>query len=115
MKSFKIQFFLILVLILSLTTNSYCQENLSKEEVTKYTEMVKIAEGTYQIQMIDTRSLPSVPLSLIQTIEDKRDEIKVVYFQFKPKIRIKILPKQTINKKDFIFINRIIHIASNEL
>lgn len=115
MKDIRTSFFLFVVLGLLYSTNIFCQENLSKEEVKKYTEMVKVAEGTYQIQMIDTRSLPSIPLSLIQTIEDKRGETKVVYYQFKPNIRIKILPKQMINEKGFVLIDRINHISSNNL
>jgi len=77
--------------------------------------MLNKAEGTYQIQMVDTRSLPSIPISLIKTIEEKRDETKLVYFFYKKNIRIKILPKKTILNKEFIPIDRIKHISSKDL
>lgn len=115
MKNFKISFFVFIALGLLYSTNIFCQESLSKEDVQKYTEMVRVAEGTYQIQMIDTRSLPSIPLSLIQIIENKREETEVVYYQYKSNIRIKILPKQMINKKGFVLIDRINHISSKNL
>jgi hypothetical protein len=114
MKKFKSLFFS-LVLSLLFTTQLFSQTNISQNNITKYSEMVQLAEGTYQIQMIDTRSLPSIPLSLIETIEAKRDVSKVIYFQYKQNIRIKILSKEMINKPDFIPLVRIISISSNDI
>ena len=115
MKNIKAPFFLSLVLSLLYTTQLFSQTKISQYDITKYSEMVQLAEGTYQIQMIDTRSLPAIPLSLIQTIETKRDDSKVIYFQYKQNIRIKILSKEMISKPNFIPLERIISISSNEI
>lgn len=94
---------------------SYCQEGLTKEEVKKYTKMMSVADGTYQIQMIDTRSLPSIPLELIKTIEEKRHDIKTIYFYYKPDIRIKILSRKEIENKKLEKDEKIIYITSEDL
>jgi hypothetical protein len=88
---------------------------MSKDEIKKCSEMVKTAEGTYQIQMIDTRGLPSIPLSLIKDIESKRSETKVVHFYFNKNIRIKILSRQEINSREFVPIEKIINISSSQI
>lgn len=98
-----------------ISITSYCQEGLTKEEVKKYTEMTSVAEGTYQIQMVDTRSLPSIPLELIKTIEEKRHDTKTIYFYYKPDIRIKILSRKEIENKKLEKDEKIIYITSNDL
>lgn len=105
--------FFSICLIISIT--SYCQEGLTKEEVKKYTKMMSVADGTYQIQMIDTRSLPSIPLELIKTIEERRHDIKTIYFYHKPDIRIKVLPRKEIENKKLEKDEKIIYITSNDL
>lgn len=99
--------------IISLT--SYCQEGLTKEEVKKYTEMTSELEGTYQIQMIDTRSLPAIPLELIKTIEKKRKDSETVYFFYKNNIRIKVLSYQEMQHKKITKDEKIVYISSNDL
>lgn len=111
----KITIYLILLLGFLITSPVFAQENLTKEEVVKYTAMIQEAEGTYQIQMIDTRSLPVLPISIIKTIEEKRKDDETVYFFFKPDTRIKILSRQEIKNKKLTIDEKIIHISSNNL
>lgn len=111
----KITIYLILLLGFLITSPVFAQENLTKEEVVKYTAMIQEAEGTYQIQMIDTRSLPAIPISIIKTIEEKRKDDETVYFFFKPDTRIKILSRQEIKNKKLTIDEKIIHISSNNL
>lgn len=58
-------------------------------------------KGTYQIQMVNTRDLPSIPYNLEQMVEEKRDKDKVVYIKLSDFVRVKVLPKSEIEKKDF--------------
>ena len=107
---------LIFILLLILcSTSLFAQENLTKEEVSTYTSMLKKAEGTYQIQMIDTRELPAIPISLIKTIEEKRKNNETVYFHYKTNIRIKVLSRQEIKNKKLTTDEKIIYISSNNL
>ena len=106
----KISFLIILFLpILSLS-----QSVLSKSKVDQYTTMFKKAQGTYQIQMINTRKMPVIPLSLISKIEKKRHQSEDRYFNFKENIKIKILPKDVIESTTFEPIERIVHLNSNQ-
>ena len=76
--------------------------------------MFKEAHGTYQIQMINTRKMPAIPISLISEIEEKRHQNEVRYFNFKDNIKIKILPKDVIKSTTFEPIERIVHLNSNK-
>lgn len=63
---------------------------------------VKKAEGTYTVQMVNTRDLPLLPYNIDQIVEENRDAEKIVYKSLSPYVRIKILPKNEISKKDFV-------------
>jgi hypothetical protein len=76
--------------------------------------MFKVAQGTYQIQMINTREMPAIPISLISEIEEQRHQSEVKYFNFKENIKIKILPKDVIESSTFEPIQRIVHLNSNQ-
>jgi hypothetical protein len=105
--------FILSFLIASVTGTS--QENLTQDEVSKFKAMTLKAKGTYQVQIIDTRALPTIPLSLINEIEETRDELKITYLNVSPTLRVKILPTQMIAKNDFILLEQIKHISSKEL
>lgn len=107
--------YLLIITGFVVSTGAFGQNNLTEEEVSTYTTMLNKAEGTYQIQMIDTRNSPTFPISLIQEIENRRLEDEVVYYNYKPNIRIKILPKNIINQPNFILVDRIKFITSNDL
>jgi len=115
MKTFKIPFFLGLTLFFLFSINGFSQEGLSKEDVTKYIKMTNDAEGTYQIQLIDTRVKPTTQLSIINSIENKREDDKVAYFYVNSFTRVKILSKKEVNSADFKPLERYKYISSNEL
>jgi hypothetical protein len=101
----------ILLIVLSSAMSLSAQEHLSKQEVSLYSQMTLDAAGTFQIQMINTRELPTIPLSIIKTIEEKRDAEDVVYYQYSNKMRIMILPTNEIKSSEFISLERIKYIS----
>ena len=101
----------ILLIMLTTSLGIFAQEDLSKEEVELYTQMTHQAAGTYQFQMVNTRDLPTVPLSIIKQIEENRDVNEVVYYQYSEKMRIMILPKNTIKAEGFIPIESIKYVS----
>jgi hypothetical protein len=115
MKSFKIPFFLGLIFTFFYSLNSFSQQGLSKEEVSKYVKMTNDAEGTYQIQLIDTRAKPTTQLSIINSIENKRENDKVAYFYVNSFTRVKVLSKKEINSTTFKPLERYKYISSSEL
>ena len=64
--------------------------------------LMKEAEGTYQIQIIDSRQYPEVTPQMIREIEKNRDKNKEVVIRYMPDIRIIILPESVINSPDFV-------------
>ena len=90
----------------------HAQSNLTDSEVDYLIELGSNLEGTYQIQMIDTRALPTVELSLYNIIEEKRSLNKTIYHYLNSNMRIMILPQETIKNSDFIGVERIIYISS---
>lgn len=86
------------------------QRNLSEADVSHYTSMLKAAEGTYQIQMINTRKEPVFPINIIDKIENIRHQTEEKYFLYEKNIKIIILPKKVINEQDFVKLDKVVHI-----
>ena len=106
----KISFLIILFLpILTLS-----QRVLSKSQVDQFTSMLQDAQGTYQIQMIGTRKMPAIPISLISDIEKLRHQSEVKYLFLDENIKIMILPKDVIENSQFVQIEKIIHFNSSQ-
>ena len=103
---------LIPIFFLVVIQQSHSQSNLTDSEVDYLIELGVTLEGTYQIQMIDTRALPTVELSLYKIIEEKRNLNKTVYHYLNSNMRIMILPQETIQNSDFISLERIKYISS---
>lgn len=101
--------------IIGSSTISYSQSSLTKDEAAEYIERFNTAEGTYQIQVIDTRELPAIPVSFIDDIEKARDENEVRFISLKENIRVKILPTVEINSENFKPLDRIVFINSSDL
>ncbi len=91
------------------------QSHLSEDEVKSLVQLKSDLEGTYQIQMIDTRTLPSVELTMFKTIAELRDSEEVVYHRVSDRMRIKILPYKEIEKADFVPLDYYTFITSNEI
>lgn len=93
----------------------YGQNDSSANDSIDYNALSERLYGTYQIEMIDTRSLPSFPAELLEVIEAKREEDNIVYHTVSDIMRIKILPKSTINAANFKAVKRINYISSKDL
>lgn len=89
-------------------------QDLSKSESDRLLKLSYKLEGTYQIQVIDSRELPAIHLSLMDTIAEKRKLSEIAYYYVKPNTRIKILPLAEIQKAGFLPVAKIEHIASKD-
>ncbi len=90
------------------------QSNLTEKQVAEYLELSDELSGTYQIQMIGTRSLPSFPIDLYPKIKNARNQNEISYLNVDAQMRILVLPYDVINAADFRPIKRITHINSYE-
>lgn len=78
------------------------QQNSHATESQKLQQLNVALDGTYQIQIIDSRELPMLPLTLLPQIDSLRKESDTVYISVKNNERIMVLPKKVINSPDFI-------------
>ncbi|MEJ6582897.1 MAG: hypothetical protein QNL61_10515 [Crocinitomicaceae bacterium] len=104
-----------LCFVLTSATFSFSQSWLNQEQVQEYFNLSVALEGTYQIQMIDTRALPTITLDLFPQIDALRLENETSYFNVNQNMRIMILPREVINASNFVWVERVIHINGEEL
>jgi hypothetical protein len=64
-------------------------------------------EGTYQIQVINTRDNPFIPGNLEELVLKNRDADKRIFIQLGTQVRLMILPETEIKSKDFKPIQKI--------
>lgn len=110
----KIIFYTFLTALCFAFTNGRAQVD-PKIETTRLMDLLNKLEGTYQVQIIDSRELPAIPLSLMDTIEAKRDKDVVKFVWLKSNTRVKILPKTEILSPTFKGLTRVIHLSSYDL
>ena len=102
------------ILFVLMAEAGYSQADLPKEKVQELMALNDQLEGTWQIQMVGTRSQPIIPIDLIERIEAVRSNSEVTYFYFDPVIRIMVLPFEQINAPGFIPVTRIKFIGAHE-
>lgn len=102
------------LLLVLLTIGQVAAQEKSAQDI----DMEKLAsqqqklEGTFQIEMIDTRGKPTFHISLYDKIEELRDETEVKYYQVSNTMRIKILPLSVIEDENFTPVERVTYISS---
>ncbi len=103
------------ILTAFICVSSHAQSHLSEEKVNSLIQLKYDLEGTYQIEMIDTRSLPSIELTVFETIANLRDSEKIVYHRISSNMRVKILPFKEIEKPDFVPLDYYTFVNSNKI
>ena len=94
----KIIFF---ICLLSYSENSFSQVvNPTAEEIISsknaHNRLMDELKGVYQIQMINTRAIPTIDTELLKTIKSKQKDNEQVIVTINDKIRIVILSKTEI-------------------
>lgn len=67
-------------------------------------------EGTYQIQVINTRNKPFLPQNIEDIVIKNRRKDVVFYYKLSENVRIKILPLDYITSKEYMPLSLIEHI-----
>ncbi len=101
----------VLLCLLFVAFKNYAQQ-ADKAESARLMDLYNKLEGTYQVQVINSRELPTIPLSLMDQVEQKRDASSVTYIWLASNVRVKVLPKTQINDPAFKKLERIVHIPS---
>jgi len=82
----------------------------SKRLMNLYTKL----EGTYQLQIIDSREGPTLPLTYMDSVEIKRQQNTTVYLWLKKNVRVMVPSYSVINKQGFSPLERVKYISSSE-
>ena len=70
----------------------------------------KELKNTYQVQVINTRSMIAYPADLCERIRLNRHKTDTAYIQIYENARVMILPENAIQTKDFPILTECIHI-----
>lgn len=88
------------------------QQSSTNERSNKLQQLNVSLDGTYQIQVLNSRELPMFPLSLLPKIDSLRSESDTVYIQVKPRERIMVLPRKVIDSPGFKKPEHVVHIST---
>ena len=89
---------IVLIILLSLICHSVVKAQIKADTTLNKCYTI---DGTYQIQVINSRSQPLMPVNLNKIVLENRDATKVKYVPLGSIVRIMILPLSEINKPDF--------------
>jgi hypothetical protein len=89
-------------------------DGTAQAETKRLTDLLHKLEGTYQVQIVNSREKTEFPMLLLDTIVAKRDRTQVVYYQMKPNVRIKILPQNIIESPAFTPLERIKYVMETD-
>lgn len=103
-----------LTLIIFLITLNFSAQTSPADESKRLMTLFQKLEGTYQIQILDSRDKTEIPLVLMDTIQAKRHLTEIVFFHVKNNVQLMILPISTINNGDFKRIERQVNISSQK-
>ena len=98
--------------LLLFTFPAHTQSNDPAAENARLLDLCKKLDGTYQLQIVNSREAGEIPLQYMDTIVAKREMMDTVYFYYpdKPELRLMILPQSVIQNNDYPKPQRIIHV-----
>jgi hypothetical protein len=105
---------LIAFLLISFSHSSNAQQQDPKIETDRLMGLFHKLDGTFQLQIIDSRDKTELPLYIMDTIIAKRHATEVVYFPLRSNVRVMVLPLSEINKQGFIPLERIVNIFTKK-
>lgn len=85
-------------------------QTTAEVETNRLVKLSEKLEGTYQVQIINSREKIAFPLSTLDVIESKRTKTDTVYFWLKERVRVMVLPSETLSNKTFTPLERITYI-----
>lgn len=108
-----------IVICLLICRNMHAQKQqaanvAAQAETKRLTDLLHKLEGTYQVQIVNSREKTEFPMVLLDTIVARRNQTQVVYYQMKPNVRIRILPQNLIESPGFIPLERIKYIMATD-
>jgi hypothetical protein len=94
--------------------SAYAQQGKdSKEESKRLVALSQKLEGTYQVQIINSRELGEIPLQYMDSIVARRSPNQTIYIPYpnKNSIRIMVPSQSDIDKPGFVKLKKVVHIS----
>lgn len=88
-------------------------QNAEKKETERLTTLFHKLEGTFQVQVVNSRAKPEIPLWVADSVQVKRHQTQIIYLKLKPHIRVMILPFSVINQPNFKPVSTTANIFEN--
>ncbi len=85
-----------------------------KVETKRLTNLLNQLEGTYQVQIIDSREKLTFPLTMLDSVQIKRQQNQTTYIWLKSNVRVMVPAYSVINKQGFSPLERVKYISSSE-
>jgi hypothetical protein len=112
------QVLLLLSTFLLFTAGIHAQQSdkeKARAESTRLMNLYNKLEGTYQVQVIDSREKVGFPLAMLDSIEAKRKQNETIYLWLKSNIRIVVPSYTEIHKSGYVPLEQTVHISSENL
>jgi PIN domain nuclease of toxin-antitoxin system len=82
----------------------------ANNQIEKNSNTLVKTEGTYQIQIINSRNKPNIPANIDELVIKNRQANEIKYLSLGTEVRLMILPLSTINSVNFKSIERFAYI-----
>ncbi|MFZ5554079.1 MAG: hypothetical protein ACOZCO_13265 [Bacteroidota bacterium] len=105
----KIYLTLLVLCLLFAGKNTFAQ-NSNQEHSSSGETITDTYDGTWQIQVVNSRNQPYIPGNINEIVREKRKKTEVVYIWLDANIRIKILPEDEIKSAGFRPLEKVVHI-----
>ena len=115
MKNHLIPVITFVILSLGLHAQQNDKQQKAKAESARLMALYHKLEGTYQVQVIDSREKVGFPLSALDSVQAKRKENETVYFWLKHNIRVMVPSNTEIRQKSFAPLAQTAYYSSNNL
>jgi hypothetical protein len=70
-----------------------------------------VREGTYQIQVVNTRMQPAVPVDILQEVTKKRKKSERTMLSVSEHVRILIFSEEEINDPNFVAPKKFLYVV----
>ncbi|MBI3510675.1 MAG: hypothetical protein HY064_08425 [Bacteroidetes bacterium] len=106
-------FFLLPLLFFMHTSHAQTAADSARAESKRLMALYQQLQGTYQVQVINSRDKVEIPLQYMDNIVSMRQQNEVTYFYYpnKKNVRIMILPYSEIQSKDFVPVQQVAYIT----
>ena len=101
-------------LLLAIMPRALSAQEQQQDDTKRLAELSRQMEGTYQVQVVNSRQYFSMPLNIFDSIQAQRHKTETRYLQVSENIRIMIPSQQAILSPGFKPLQRVVYLTENK-